>query len=51
MGAVEALARGEDGCLVGLQKGDVRATPLGEVVGVPKSIDLNLLHLQKVLAK
>ena len=51
VGAVEALARGEHGCLVGLQKGDVRATPLGEVVGVPKSIDLNLLHLQKVLAK
>jgi 6-phosphofructokinase 1 len=51
VGAVELLARGEHGCLVGLQKGDVRSTPLGEVVGVSKSIDLNLLNIQKVLAK
>jgi 6-phosphofructokinase 1 len=51
VGAVEALARGEHGCLVGLQKGDVRTTPLADVVGVNKPIDLNLLHLQKVLAK
>src|SRR5882724_4998401 len=51
VGAVEHLARGEHGCLVGLQKGDVRSTPLGEVVGISKSIDLNLLNIQKVLAK
>jgi len=50
VGAVELLARGEHGCLVGLQKGDVRSTPLAEVVGVSKSIDLNLLKIQKVLA-
>jgi len=51
VGAVEQLARGEHGCLVGLLKGDVRSTPLGEVVGISKSIDLNLLNIQKVLAK
>ena len=51
VGAIESLARGEDGCLIGLQRGDVRATPLGEIVGVAKSIDLNLLDIQKVLAK
>ncbi|HVR00742.1 MAG TPA: ATP-dependent 6-phosphofructokinase [Polyangia bacterium] len=51
VGAVEQLARGEHGCLVGLLKGDVRSTPLGEVVGVSKSIDLDLLNIQKVLAK
>jgi 6-phosphofructokinase 1 len=51
VGAVEALARGEHGCLVGLQKGDVRTTPLTDIVGVRKAIDLNLLELQKVLAK
>jgi len=51
VGAVEALARGEHGCLIGLLKGDVRATPLGDIVGVHKSIDLNLLQIQKVLAK
>jgi 6-phosphofructokinase 1 len=51
VGAVEALDRGERGVLIGLQKGDVRATPLKEIVGVRKSIDLNLLQIQKVLAK
>jgi 6-phosphofructokinase 1 len=49
--AVENLARGEHGCLVGLQKGDVRSTPLEQIVGVRKSIDLDLLKIQKVLAK
>jgi 6-phosphofructokinase 1 len=51
VGAVEALARGERGCLMGLIKGDVRSTPLEEIVGVHKSIDLNLLQIAKVLAK
>jgi 6-phosphofructokinase 1 len=49
--AVDNLARGEHGCLVGLQKGDVRSTPLEQIVGVRKSIDLELLQIQKVLAK
>jgi 6-phosphofructokinase 1 len=51
VGAVEHLARGEHGCLVGLQRGDVRSTPLKDIVNVRKSIDLDLLEIQKVLAK
>jgi 6-phosphofructokinase 1 len=49
--ATDQLARGEHGRLVGLLRGEIRATPLDEVVGVPKTIDLDLLKLQKVLAQ
>ena len=49
--AVDHLARGEHGQLMGWIKGEVRATPLAEVVGMPKLLDLELLKLQKVLAK
>jgi 6-phosphofructokinase 1 len=49
--ATDCLARGETGRLVGLQRGEIRATPLDEVVGVPRKLDLDLLRLQKVLAK
>lgn len=50
-GATEHLARGEHGRLMGLLKGDIRSTPLDEIVGVTKTIDLSLLKLQKALAK
>ena len=36
---------------MGLVRGEVRATPLTEVVGMPKMLDLGLLKLQKVLAQ
>jgi 6-phosphofructokinase 1 len=49
--ATECLDRGEHGCLVGLMRGEVRTTPLADVVGAGKSIDLKLLQLQKVLAQ
>jgi 6-phosphofructokinase 1 len=49
--ATDCLARGETGHLVGLLKGEVRSTPLEQVVGMPKVLDLGLLKLQKVLAK
>jgi 6-phosphofructokinase 1 len=49
--AVDSLARGEDGRLMGLVKGDIRSTLLEEVVGMHKPLDLGLLKLQKVLAK
>ena len=49
--AVENLARGEHGRLMGLLHGEVASTPLTEVVGRPKPIDLELLKLQKVLAQ
>lgn len=50
-GATEALARGEHGVLVGFVKGEVTTTPLGEVVGKKKPLDLRLLELSQVLAK
>ena len=50
-GAVEALARGEHGALVGSIKGEVSTTPLAEVVGKKKPLDLHLLELARVLAK
>jgi len=49
--ATDCLARGETGRLVGLQRGEIRATPLEEVVGLNRRLDLDLLRLQKVLAK
>lgn len=49
--AVEYLAAGQHGRLVGLMRGEVRATPLEEIVGVPKVVDVGLLKLQKVLAQ
>ena len=49
--AIDCLERGETGRLVGLQRGEIRATPLEEVVGLNRRLDLDLLRLQKVLAK
>ena len=49
--AVECLARGRHGYLIGLQKGEVAATPYEQVIGKTKPLDLDLLRLQKVLAK
>jgi 6-phosphofructokinase 1 len=49
--AVAALARGEDGVLIGLVRGEVAATPLAEVVARRKPLDLELLELARVLAK
>jgi 6-phosphofructokinase 1 len=49
--AVEALAGGTAGVLVGVQGNAVTHTPLAEVVGRTKSIDLDLVALARVLAK
>ena len=49
--ATERLARGENGILVGLIKGEITATPLAEVVAKKKPLDLRLLELARVLAK
>lgn len=49
--AVEHLAKGEQGLLVGLLKGEIKATPLAEVVAKKKTIDLRLMDLARVLAK
>jgi hypothetical protein len=37
--------------LVGFIKGEVRTTPLCEIVGKKKPLDLQLLELSRVLAK
>lgn len=50
-GATEALARGEKGVLAGFVRGDVTTTPLAEVVGKKKYLDLRLLKLLRVLAR
>lgn len=47
--AVDSLARGEHGVLVGLLKGEIAATPLAEVVAAPKQLDLTLLKLAAIL--
>jgi len=49
--ATEHLARGEQGVLVGLLRGEIAATPLAEVVGNKKPLDLRLLELACVLAR
>jgi 6-phosphofructokinase 1 len=48
-GAVDALARGEYGVLVGMVKGAVTTTPLTEVVNTPKKLDPALIELAKRL--
>jgi 6-phosphofructokinase 1 len=48
--AIETLARGEHGVLVGSIKGELAATPLDEVVKHKKALDLRLLELAKTLA-
>jgi len=49
--ATERLAKGEQGVLVGLNKGEVTATPLEEVVANKKQLDLSLLELARALNK
>lgn len=49
-GAVDCLARGEHGVLVGLHKGEIATTPLAEVVANKKPLDTKLLQLAQVLA-
>jgi 6-phosphofructokinase 1 len=49
--AVERLAHGEHGILVGLIKGGIASVPLVEVVANKKTLDPRLLELARVLAK
>ena len=49
--ATDHLERGEHGQLMGWVGGEVRATPLADIVGKPKALDLDLIKLQKVLAQ
>ena len=48
-GAVECLAKGEYGVLVGWVNGKVQASPLAEVIGKARQIDLELFELARKL--
>jgi 6-phosphofructokinase 1 len=50
-GAVQAMARGEVGMLVGMVRSQVTCTPLAQIVGKTKSIDPELFELARVLDK
>lgn len=49
--AVDLLSQGKSGVLVGLIRGEIAATPLSEVAGKKKPLDLRLLDLARVLAQ
>ena len=49
--AVEQLAAGRAGVLVGIMKGEITTTPLAEVVKGKKKLDPELFELARVLAK
>ena len=49
--AVDQLARGEPGVLVGLNRNEIAATPLADIAGRTKPIDRELLELARVLAQ
>ena len=49
--AVQRLAQGEHGILVGIGGGEIVTTPLAEVVANRKPLDLSLFELAKVLSR
>jgi 6-phosphofructokinase 1 len=49
--AVEKLARGEHGVLVGTIRGQITTTPLAEVVDRQKPLDTELLELAGILSR
>jgi 6-phosphofructokinase 1 len=50
-GAVQALLRGEQGVLIGMHGDHVVTTPLDEVAGRQKGLDLSLLELAAIMAQ
>lgn len=49
--ATESLAGGEHGVLIGYQNGTISRTPLSEIAGKTKELDVSLFDLARVLAK
>nr|MBA3609594.1 ATP-dependent 6-phosphofructokinase [Chthoniobacterales bacterium] len=49
--AADQLLTDQSGVLVGMQRSEITATPLGEVVGRPKSLDLEIFRLAQSLAR
>jgi len=48
--AVDALARGQHGVLVGIVRNDLHATPLAEIAGRARPADAALLEMARVMA-
>jgi 6-phosphofructokinase 1 len=48
--AVDCLAEGAAGNLVGLERGEIQRTPLAEVAGRTRPVDTRLIELARVLA-
>jgi 6-phosphofructokinase 1 len=48
--AIDLIGRGQSGCLVGIQRGEVIQTPLSEVAGHSRPLDSHLLELARALA-
>jgi 6-phosphofructokinase 1 len=48
--AVDTLAAGKYGVLVGIVKGDTATTPLAEIAGRMRPADASLLELARVMA-
>jgi 6-phosphofructokinase 1 len=49
--ATERIARDEYGVLIGLIHGEMKSTPLAEIIGKKKPLDLQLFNLAAVLAR
>jgi 6-phosphofructokinase 1 len=49
--AVEQISQDQQGMLIGLVRGEIATTPLGEVVAKQKPLDLRLLELASILAR
>ncbi len=49
--AADALIAGKSGVLIGLCGGEIAATPLNEVAGKIKPLDLSLLELARILSR
>src|SRR6267142_425776 len=49
--AVDTLAAGKHGVLVGIIKGDIVVTPLAEIAGKMRPADASLLELAKTMAR
>ncbi len=48
--AIDEIAKGNHGVLVGIEKGQIVLTPLAEVVSNKKGLDLSLFQMSKLLA-
>lgn len=48
--AIDRIARGKFGCVVGVRRGEIAYTPLADVAGHPRPLDPSLLELARALA-